>query len=85
MLDIQQHVTLTLSPLPLLFNCLLQPEIKVCLFYDFHLSRTTYGEMASTDLDTLIEMGFDKPRAELAIRKKSDCELLSVAKAMYEI
>ncbi|CAF9914181.1 hypothetical protein IMSHALPRED_001842 [Imshaugia aleurites] len=28
--------------------------------------------MASTDLDTLLEMGFDRPRAELAIQKKSD-------------
>jgi hypothetical protein len=25
--------------------------------------------MASTDLDTLIDMGFDKPRAELAVKR----------------
>ena len=30
--------------------------------------------MASTDLATLLEMGFDKPRAELAMQKKSDCK-----------
>ena len=28
--------------------------------------------MASTDLDTLLEMGFDKARAELAMQKKGD-------------
>ena len=30
--------------------------------------------MASTDLDTLLEMGFDGPRAELAMQKKGDCK-----------
>lgn len=37
--------------------------------------------MASTDLDTLLEMGFDKPRAELAMQKKGDRKLLFAAKS----
>ena len=30
--------------------------------------------MASSDLDTLIDMGFEKPRAELAVKKTGGCE-----------
>lgn len=41
--------------------------------------------MASTDLDTLLEMGFDKPRAELAIQKKGNCESPFAANMAYEV
>ena len=30
--------------------------------------------MASSDLDTLIDMGFEKPRAELAVKKTGGCK-----------
>ena len=43
--------------------------------------------MTSTDLDTLLEMGFDKPRAELAMQKKGDCEspfAINVACEVYQ-
>lgn len=36
--------------------------------------------MASTDLNTLLEMGFDRPRAELAMQKKGDCKPPCAAK-----
>lgn len=41
--------------------------------------------MASTDLNTLLEMGFDKERAELAMQKKGDCKSPSVSKMVYKI
>lgn len=31
--------------------------------------------MASSDLDVLLDMGFDKTRAELAVKKTGGCEL----------
>ena len=40
--------------------------------------------MASTDLDTLLEMGFDKPRAELAMRKKGDCKSPFAIQVVWE-
>lgn len=30
--------------------------------------------MASSDLDTLIDMGFEQPRAELAVKKTGGCK-----------
>ena len=39
--------------------------------------------MASTDLDVLLEMGFDKPRAELAVQKTSDCKTPLSARVAY--
>ena len=41
--------------------------------------------MASTDLNTLLEMGFDQPRAELAMQKKGDCKSPFAAEVVYEI
>ena len=39
--------------------------------------------MVSTDLDALLEMGFDKTRAELAMQKKGDCKAPIPAKVGY--
>ena len=41
--------------------------------------------MASTDLDTLLEMGFDKARAELALEGKGDRKAPFVALLAYDI
>ena len=41
--------------------------------------------MASTDLNTLFEMGFDRPRAEMAMQKKGDRKPSFVAKVVYKI
>ena len=41
--------------------------------------------MASTSLDILLEMGFDKGRAELAIQKKGDCKDKFTVKMEYNI
>jgi hypothetical protein len=32
--------------------------------------------MAQSDLELLLEMGFEKPRAELAVKKTGGCKLL---------
>ena len=40
--------------------------------------------MASTDLDTLLEMGFDRPRAELAMQKQGDCKYPFADQCFYE-
>ena len=41
--------------------------------------------MASTDLDTLLEMGFEQARAELAMQKKGDRKASLPAKVPYSI
>ena len=41
--------------------------------------------MASTGLDSLLEMGFDKSRAELAMQKKGECKSMFAANAVYKI
>ena len=39
----------------------------------------------STELDTLLDMGFDKTRAELAMQKTGDCEAPLAAQVAYKI
>lgn len=40
--------------------------------------------MVSTDLDTLLDMGFDKAKAELAVKKSGGCKSL-IAAGVYPL
>jgi hypothetical protein len=39
--------------------------------------------MAPSDLNMLIDMGFDKERAELAVKKTGNCKLLHCRQAHF--
>jgi len=57
------------------------PPFSAYYFPLYHLSTTvrTLFIMASTDLATLLDMGFDEPRAKLATQKTGGCMSLTIA------
>lgn len=81
--EINNTFTLTLSSLHYIFQIESFYNLQLFIFQTTLIpSQAAYNQMASTDLDTLLEMGFDKPRAELAMQKKGDCKSPFAAKVV---
>lgn len=58
-------------PDSILTNCLHFPSASYC--HIFHVPTV----IMASDLDQLIEMGFDKERAQLAVTKTGGCKFLT--------
>jgi hypothetical protein len=54
-----------------------QPHHRTLYFRKKKTARQQDSKMGQTDLDLLVEMGFEKPRAELAMKKGGACKVFA--------